>query len=171
MIPALIGYRATGKTTVGKLLAERLGFECIDTDAEIVRRAGCSISDIFESQGETAFRDLESQVVDDVTQRDSVVLSFGGGAILRGENREWIIGRCQPVVWLQASVETIHQRIHKDAASLAQRPNLTSQGGIDEIRSVLQQRWALYEQCATMSLDTEELTPDQLAATIYDVVR
>ncbi len=168
--PALIGYRATGKTTVGRLLADRLGCQCIDTDAEIVRRAGCSIAQIFASQGETAFRDLESQIIDDITQRRHVVLSLGGGAILRPENRQKIIGRCRPIVWLQANVETIYERINQDAGSTSQRPNLTNQGGIEEVRQVLQQRMRLYEECSTLSLDTETRSPEQLVIVIEESI-
>ena len=164
--PALIGYRATGKTTVGSMLADRMGVPWIDTDAEIVERAGCSIAEIFAERGEAAFRDLESQVVKDVTQRPDVVLSFGGGAILRPENRQHIIDRCQPIVWLQAKVETIYQRIYQDAASASQRPNLTSQGGMEEIRTVLSQRLPLYESCATISLDTETHSLESLVEAI-----
>lgn len=167
-IPALIGYRATGKTTVGKLLAARLGFECVDTDTEIVRRAGCSISEIFAHQGESAFRDLECQIVDEMTQREQIVLSLGGGAILRESNRQYISSRCDPVVWLCASVETIAKRIANDAASSSQRPNLTTRGGIVEIREILDQRLPLYESCSTVSFDTEASTPERLAELIFE---
>ena len=167
MLPALIGYRATGKTTVGQLLASRLGFEFVDTDAEVVKRAGHSIADIFAKQGEPAFRDLESQVVDAMTQRRSIVLSLGGGAVLRSDNRQRIMSRCDPVVWLTASPQTIAKRISADEATSAQRPNLTSKGGLEEVREVLGSRIPLYESCATMTLDSETISPEELAAEIY----
>lgn len=166
-IPAFIGYRATGKTTVGNLLAARLGCKCVDTDAEIVKRAGCSIAEVFATQGEAAFRDLETLVVDEMTQCDEIVLSLGGGAILREINRQFITSRCHPIVWLQASVATIAQRIATDTSSSAQRPNLTSKGGEDEIREILKQRWPLYENTATLSFDTEQQSPEQLADAIF----
>lgn len=168
-IPALIGYRATGKTVVGNFLAQHLGFPCIDTDVEIVKRAGCSIAEIFANQGEDAFRDLESQVIDEMTQRSQIVLSLGGGAILREANRQFI-ARCDPVVWLQAAVQTIADRIAADTVSGSQRPNLTSKGGIAEIQQVLEQRTPLYDACATMCLETETQTPESLAKAIFEAI-
>ncbi len=167
MNPVLIGYRATGKTVVGLLLAELLGFECVDADVVLVDRAGCSITEIFANQGEEVFRDLESEVIEDITQRENVVLSLGGGAILREQNRERIIARCKPVTWLQASVETIAERIDADAVSKSQRPNLTGKGGVEEIRDVLKTRTPLYQSCASLVLDTENKSPAELAEAIH----
>jgi len=167
MRPALIGYRASGKTVVGALLAKHLGFECVDADVVLVERAGGSIAEIFANQGEEVFRDLESEVIDEITQRNNVVLSLGGGAILRERNRERIINRCKPVTWLQASVETIAQRIEADSISRTQRPNLTGKGGVEEIRDVLKFRTPLYESCASLVLDTENKSPDELAELIH----
>ncbi len=79
MFLTLIGYRATGKTTLAKLLAERLHWDWIDADAEIERRAGRSIERIFADEGEPAFRDLEAQVIVDLCRRDRLVLAAGGG--------------------------------------------------------------------------------------------
>ena len=168
--PALIGYRATGKTSVGTILADLLGCKCVDTDAEIVRKAGCSIAEIFATRGESTFRDLECVVVEEVTRRKDVVISFGGGVVVREENRRTIIGRCHPVVWLQATAETIDRRIHGDQASREQRPKLTQQGGLDEIRLVLQQRRELYEACATLVLDSEVHAPDQIAQLVFEAI-
>ncbi len=80
---ALIGYRATGKSTVARLLADALGWQCVDTDDEIQQRAGKTISGIFAEQGEEAFRDLETAVIRENAQRSSCVLTLGGGAVLR----------------------------------------------------------------------------------------
>ena len=80
MILTLIGYRAVGKTTLAKLLAERLGWDWIDADVEIERRAGKSIARIFAEEGEPAFRDLEAKVIADLCRRDRLVLAAGGGA-------------------------------------------------------------------------------------------
>ena len=93
MIISLIGYRATGKTTVAMLLAERLGWTCVDTDDEIQRLAGVSIQSIFETSCEPVFRDYESRVIAELTRRHKLVLSLGGGAVMRDENRRAIDGR------------------------------------------------------------------------------
>ena len=89
----LIGLRGTGKTTVARLIAERLGWPWFDADAEIEARAGKSIAEIFAAEGEPAFRDRESQVVADLAQRDHSVLALGGGAVMRPANREAIGAR------------------------------------------------------------------------------
>ena len=92
MILTLIGYRATGKTTLARLLAERLGWDWIDADAEIERRAGKAIARIFAEEGEPAFRDLEAQAIADLCRRDRLVLAAGGGAPLRPESRRAMRG-------------------------------------------------------------------------------
>ena len=159
---ALIGYRATGKTTIGRSLAAELDREWVDTDAEIISRAGRSIAAIFAEDGEQAFRDLETAVLRDVSARGNVVLSCGGGIVLKDENRACLVERCQPIIWLRASVQTIAQRMAADAHSVEQRPNLTSQGGEAEIEQVLAQRLPLYEACATASIDTESRSTTDL---------
>ena len=139
----LIGYRGTGKTTVGRRLAERLDWAFVDADDAVERAAGKSIAEIFAADGETAFRDLEQQTVAELTQRPNTVVSLGGGAVLRSENRA-AIRAGGTVVWLTASPTTIHARINADATTGARRPNLTSQGGLAEIKQLLHQREAFY---------------------------
>ena len=97
----LIGYRGTGKTTVARLLAERLGWQWLDADEELERRAGKTIAAIFADEGESAFRDLESQVLADLVQRDRHIIALGGGVVLRPENRA-LIKQAGTVVWLTA---------------------------------------------------------------------
>src|SRR5580658_2942769 len=102
---ALVGYRATGKTTVARHLATRLGCEWIDADVEIERRAGKSIARIFAEDGEPAFRDLEAQVIADLCGRKKLVLAAGGGAPLREESRR-AMRQAGHVVWLTATPAT-----------------------------------------------------------------
>ena len=101
----LIGYRGTGKSVVARRLEVVLGWESMDSDVEVERRTGKSISEIFEQQGEEAFRDSESQVIADLAKRDKIVLAVGGGAVLRKANRE-VLGATGKIVWLQADVQT-----------------------------------------------------------------
>lgn len=172
MIISLIGYRGTGKTTVGHLLAERLGWTCVDTDAQIQQRTGRSIRSIFESEGESTFRDLESAEIAYWARQHRIVLSLGGGAILRAENRQQL-AVAGPVVWLTAEPATIRGRLHADPASWAQRPALldNQQGAhpsspLDEIERVLSERLPHYQSCADLTFATEKHSPAELADAI-----
>lgn len=163
----LIGYRATGKTTIARLLAERLGWEWIDADVEIERRAGKSIARIFAEDGEPAFRDIEVEVTRDLCHKPRLVLAAGGGAPLRAENRE-AMGAGGTVVWLRALPETIHRRMTGDATTAGRRPDLTAQGGLDEIVELLARRTPIYQQTADFAVDTEGKTPERIAAEILE---
>ncbi|HEY4235620.1 MAG TPA: shikimate kinase [Lacipirellulaceae bacterium] len=158
----LIGYRGTGKSTVAKLLAARLGRDAVDADDEIERRAGQSIAAIFAEQGEVAFRDLETNVVDELSGRRRVVISLGGGAVLRAANRAAIRGGGQ-VVWLTARVDTIEARIAADATTALRRPDLTAAGGRAEIERLLAEREPMYRECATLIVATDEKTAEKVA--------
>lgn len=159
---ALIGYRGTGKTTVAQRLAVRLGWDWVDADVEVELRAGKSIAAIFADDGEAAFRDLEASTVDELCRRTDVVIALGGGGVLREENRQ-SIKSCGAVVWLQASVDAIEQRIAADPDSSARRPNLTKAGGRTEIERLLRERTPNYRACATLEVDTEGKTPADVA--------
>lgn len=161
----LIGYRGTGKTTTASAVAKRLGWPCADTDRELEMRAGKSIANVFRDDGEPAFRDLESQVVAELSLRAGWVVSLGGGAILRKENRLILAasGRC---VWLTATPATIAARLAADPATGGQRPNLTAHGGLAEIEQVLAERTPLYRELAAWTLATDGLSPDDVAAEI-----
>jgi shikimate kinase len=150
---ALIGYRGTGKSTVARRLALLLEWDWIDADVEIELQAGKSIAAIFADDGETAFRDLESDVVAELCPRDELVLALGGGAVLRDANRE-AIKSCGAVVWLRASVDTIAGRLAADATTEGRRPNLTKAGGRQEIDQLLAERTPIYRACATLEVDT-----------------
>ncbi len=158
---ALIGYRGTGKTTVAKLLAKQLNYAWIDADVEVEQRAGKSIAEIFRTSGEEAFRDLETEVVAELCQRKQTVLALGGGAILRETNQK-CLAQCQQIIWLQASAETIAQRLSGDPTTTQRRPNLTNRGGLHEIEQMLAFRDPIYRACATLEVDTEGKAPAQI---------
>jgi len=161
----LIGYRGSGKSTVNRRLGELLGWPSVDADTELEQRAGKSIKDIFAAGGESAFRELETRVIGDLASRDKHVIALGGGAILREINRKAIAGR-GPVVWLQASPETLFARINADPQTEERRPNLTAQGGVEEIRTLLEQRTPQYRACANVTVDVNRLDPDEIARQI-----
>ena len=158
----LIGYRGTGKSTLGKILAARLGRQLVSTDEEIICRAGKSISDIVAAQGWDHFRDLETAVCQDLAVRDNLVIDTGGGAILRDENVKVLKGNGR-LFWLTASVETIATRIGGDT----KRPSLTgTKSHVAEIREVLSERTSKYQAAADHAISTDGRSLEELANTV-----
>jgi shikimate kinase len=162
MILTLIGYRATGKTTLARLLAERLGWDWIDADVEIERLAGKSIQRIFAEDGEPKFRDWEARLIAELCKRDRLVLAAGGGAPLRAETRQ-ALSAAGKVVWLTARPETILARMAADATTAGRRPNLTGREPLDEIVQLLAAREPIYRLAADLAIDTEGKLPADLA--------
>ncbi|MFZ5828828.1 MAG: shikimate kinase [Planctomycetota bacterium] len=163
----LIGYRATGKTTLAKLLAERLGWKWVDADVEIERRAGCTIAEMFADKGEPAFRDLEAAVIADLCRTPRLVLAAGGGAPLRPESRE-AMRRGGFVVWLTAEPETIHRRMTGDVTTAGRRPSLTEKDPLAEIVHLLEARTPVYLETAHCTIDTEGRAPAEIATEIAE---
>ena len=170
MLLILIGYRATGKTTLARLLAERLACDWIDADVEIERRAGKSIARMFAEDGEPAFRDLEARVIADLCRRTDLVLAAGGGAPLREESRQRMRASGK-VAWLKARPETIHQRMTADATTASRRPSLTEYDPVREIVELLDRREPIYRETAHLELDTEGKSPERLADEILERLR
>lgn len=158
MVITLIGNRATGKSTVGSALAQRLGCEFFDIDDEIVRRAGKPINRIFAEDGEPHFRAIEFAVLADQLARSHVVIGTGGGTVLADANRA-AMRAAGPVVWLQSSVETIIARMKADPRSAATRPSLTGADPFEEVPIVLARRTPFYTEAATITVNTENRTP------------
>jgi shikimate kinase len=163
----LIGYRGSGKSSIGQKLADRLWQTLVDTDQLIIKKAGKSIKEIFETQGEARFRQLETEVVKEVVKLQDVVISLGGGAVLREENRVAIKESGHKVIYLKCEPETLHQRIEADAATSLMRPNLTQFGGIEEIEKVLAEREPVYRSIMSGELDVTNLSVED--AVVYIV--
>jgi shikimate kinase len=161
----LIGYRGTGKTSVARELAGRLGFQWVDADDLVEEMTGKTIATIFSDEGEAGFRQWEARVVSALSRKRRMVVALGGGAVLREDNRRVICG-AGPVVWLMASVDTILDRLAADTSSTSRRPNLTTAGGRMEIEEVLAFRTPYYRQCATLVVDTEGKTSAEVAEEI-----
>jgi shikimate kinase len=161
----LIGYRGTGKTSVARELASQLAYHWVDTDDLIEQMTGKTIAAIFADEGEAGFREWEARVVTAVIRKRRTVVALGGGAVLREDNRKAICA-AGPVVWLTASVDTIHERIATDSTTSSRRPNLTTGGGRAEIETLLAIRTPDYRQCATLIVDTEAKTSAEVAAEI-----
>ncbi len=155
----LIGYRGTGKSSVGKVLAARLDRTLLSTDEEIVKLAGQAIPSIVEQHGWEYFRDLESRVCQELAGQNGLIIDTGGGAILRSQNIE-VFKQTGRLFWLTASVETIAKRIGSDT----QRPSLTgTKSFIDEIQDVLQDRLPKYQAAADYVIETEGRSLSQVA--------
>lgn len=162
----LIGYRGTGKSTVGRLLAARLGRTLVSTDAEIVVRAKRAIPEIVAQEGWDYFRDLESDICRELAGRDQLVIDTGGGAILRLQNVE-ALKRSGRLFWLTASVETIATRIGGDN----QRPSLTgTKSFVEEVADVLRERTPKYQAAADHVVATDDRSIDQLVETLLTLV-
>ena len=160
----LIGYRGTGKSTVGPLLAARLGWRFVDADELLERRAGRTIQEVFAAEGETGFRDREQAILNELATLEKHVIATGGGVILRPANRERL--RASGLVaWLAASPATIWQRLQADPTTASRRPTL-SQGGLAEVEEKLRQREPLYRETALCEIDTEARSPEALADAI-----
>ncbi len=161
----LIGYRGTGKSVVGAIVAEKLGEECVSMDAEIVRRAGNSIPEIVEKEGWPGFRDRETRVAEDLAARDSIVIDCGGGVIERSENIKALRSSGR-VFWLRADVAVIVERIRDDT----QRPALVEgKTFTDEVREVLERRIPMYRSASDCEIDTGSLTPGEAADRIISL--
>lgn len=160
----LVGYRATGKSTVGRSLAERLGWNFVDADAYLEATGGASIASIFAQWGEPEFRRRESAVLAELSHRERVVIATGGGVILAEANRRRL-RESGYVVWLTADADTIGRRLQTDPTTAERRPNLTV-GGQREIEELLAARQPLYREVADLAVSTEARSPDAIASAI-----
>ena len=164
----LVGYRATGKSTIASELANRWGLDWVDSDDVVEEVDGRKIARIFRESGEPYFRDLEAQIVADLLDSDApLVIATGGGAPMREDTRRAMKER-GVVVWLTASPEEIARRMSGDASTASRRPSLTGASPINEIAAVLAKREPLYRDAASFIVDTEGKTVDELVELIAD---
>jgi shikimate kinase len=165
----LIGYRCTGKTTVGKALARRLGWPFVDTDRMVVETAGTSIARMVDEKGWPFFREQERHALQALSADDRQVVATGGGVILDYRNVS-VMRKSGTVVLLTADRKTIAARMLADDATGGCRPSLTDQGLIKEITSVLGERRPLYEKAADFVIDTNRKTIEAICDRIIEKV-
>jgi len=163
----LIGMRGSGKTTVGRMLADLAGLALVDTDERIEATAGMSIAEVFDAEGEAGFRRRECEVIAALSGQPPAVVSAGGGAVLRQTNREALLA-LGPVVWLTAPPDVLWTRIQRDHRTQDTRPALTDFSGPEEMERLLLQRTPLYSGMADLALDTTDEAPGILARRIFD---
>jgi shikimate kinase len=166
----LIGFRGSGKTTVGRALAERLGREFIDTDDHIERQAAMSIRDLFERHGESHFRTLESQAIAELSKLDGKVIATGGGAVLKYQNMQVFKRAGARTFFLEVGAETARRRIQADAASRQRRPALTDEDPAVEIRKLIEFRRPYYRQAADHVIAADDRKVEEIVEELLKIL-
>jgi len=162
----LIGFMGAGKSSVARLVAHSLGFEGVDTDDLIVAGARMSIPRLFEKRGEEAFRDLETAALVSLAGRNHLVISTGGGIVLREENRKHLRATGF-TVWLSASADATFERVRHNR----RRPLLRVPDPKATIAELMATRAPLYRECADLHIDTTALTMDEIAYGVAESAR
>ena len=160
----LVGMMGSGKTSTGRPLAEQLGYGFVDADAVIEQAAGCSIPEIFERDGEAGFRALESQVLNAISQRHSLVVATGGGVVTQQEN--WGLLHSGIVIWLDVVPEQLMQRLNADSTV---RPLLQTDDPDAALNALLNRRRPLYAE-ADLTVVIDQETPDAVADGILQLL-
>ena len=158
---ALGGLMGSGKTSAGRLLAKKLGWDFVDLDALVEERSGRSMGDVFASDGEAAFRALETEALRDACSAEGRVIACGGGAVLSPANRELLNKHCTSI-WLWSSPEVCASRLAGEA-----RPLLVGTDRRSRLEDLLKERLAHYAQCADLVLESESRSPDEVAERIH----
>jgi shikimate kinase len=161
----LTGFMGTGKTEVGKELAQIRGLKLIDLDTEIEKSEKMTINEIFKQFGEQKFRDIESEMIEKLSRERNVIISTGGGAVLKQQNMD-ILKKTGIVICFMATPETILQR----TGNSDNRPLLMVDNPLEKIRELLEFRRPFYEK-ADLMIDTEDKTPRQIAEEIIEQIR
>lgn len=160
----LVGYRATGKTTIGKMLSRAIGWKFVDIDEEIEKNSSKSIRKIFEEDGEERFRDIESEILARFSNMEDTVFSTGGGIVIREKNRE--ILKKGFVVLLDVCEETIIERLRNDTT----RPPLTNLSLEEEVKKTLEERKKLYEEIYHAKVTNEKASPETITELIKNLL-
>ncbi|MBW2392337.1 MAG: shikimate kinase [Deltaproteobacteria bacterium] len=161
----LVGYRCTGKTSVGRLLAEAMAWTFVDMDHELVAEAGIPIEDIVDSRGWKYFREREAQLLERLSQATKQVISTGGGVVTVPENIAMMRGSGK-VVWLHASPATIAARMEADRNTAGQRPPLHGNDSVVEIEEVVAERLPLYDEAMHLQVETDDLSLEEVTESI-----
>jgi shikimate kinase len=161
----LIGYRCSGKTAVGEVLADELGMDFLDTDALIEDKACCSLETLVSLRGWEHFRTMEKELVRSLSESDNQVIATGGGVVMDEgnvknlKNNSWI-------VWLKGRTEVLKTRMNKDQSAGKLRPSLTGTDPQEEIEQVLSKRYPLYEKAGDFIVDTSDISVRDAASLI-----
>ncbi len=157
----LIGYRSTGKSAVGRLLADRLGLAFYDADELVENRGGQSIQEMVAAKGWTFFRECEQDCIRELSGIDAAVIATGGGAVLDPENVRLLKHKGR-LVWLDADVQTVIARLQSDTNNQQRRPSLTGSAPADETHAVMAARAPFYRDAADLYVDTSGKSLDEI---------
>ena len=166
----LIGYRCTGKTTIGKSIAAALGWSFVDSDLRVMKDSGKSIKEIVASQGWEAFRRMERAAIKKICKKDRQVVATGGGAVLDKAN----VGAMKiggSVIWLGATPKTIQERMLQDQNNENFRPALTDRGLMEEIEDMLLKRNPYYESASDILIRTDDVPVNEIVEIIIEKVK
>lgn len=164
----LIGFRCTGKSSVGKAVAKQLGRRFVDIDDYIEEKEGKTIKEIFDKEGEIGFRRLEREAIKELCKMDNMVIATGGGAVMDEENIR-NMKRNGYLVLLEAGPEAIYSRLMNDAKSYNQRPNLTPKAPFEEIKHLLEVRKPFYHNNADIVFDSSTESIDRISKKIISI--
>jgi shikimate kinase len=169
----LIGYRATGKSTVGRILADKLKIAFWDTDAMIEKSMEMPIKEIVALEGWDFFRAKEKETIKFLTQKEDCIIATGGGVVLFRENIDLLkqnvdlLKQSGVIIWLNAPLHDVIERLKQDAQNEAARPQFTSGNIVQETIDIMRYRLPLYEREADYIVDTLNKNPEQVAEEIY----
>lgn len=160
-----IGFMGSGKSTIAKILSEKLGVAQVEMDEQIVQEQGMPITEIFEKYGEEHFRDIETDLVRRLQEQDGVVVSCGGGAVLREENRK-MMKASGSIILLTAKPETILGRVKHST----NRPVLNGHMNVEYITELMEKRRACYEDAADYTVVTDGKGREEICAEILNIM-
>jgi shikimate kinase len=163
----LVGYRCSGKTSVGKIIAQRTGMGFYDTDNLIEKRAGRSVGEIVAGEGWDGFREIEEAVVRDASELKNSVIATGGGVIISGDNIR-NLKRSGYLIWLEGDADILMKRMEKDNSEGRNRPSLTGCDPVEETKKVLEIRNPLYLAAADLVINTDRLSLEEIAERVLE---
>ena len=166
----LIGYRCSGKTTVGKSIAMTIDWSFVDSDLLVIKKNGNSIKDIIDTAGWRAFRRMERSTLRQICTKDRQVVATGGGVVLDADNIK-AMKASGTVVWLEASAATIQERMRQDKNTENFRPALTDKGRMEEIEDMLLKRNPYYESASDLFIQTDNATIDLITHKIVQKIK
>lgn len=161
----LIGFMGCGKTSVSIAMNQLYGKNIVEVDDRIIAKEGRSINQIFAESGENYFRDLETEMLKGLADEDNIIVSCGGGMVLREENRR-LMKENGVIIWLDATPETILDRVKDDDS----RPNLKGKKNVKDIEALKNKRADAYAEAADIKVDTDGKTIREVAKEIYESV-